>query len=202
MKKHLLAIAVAFLGCGGQTTSDAGVDSESDAANDGATPQGVATFSFIVNGATQTPMTCPSEHWEFPWPPGEGPVSPTPPAPGVTSVIIVNTSTLPMPYVARSGWSVGSHYVPGVSSDSQDLAGVLDPGAQIDITSVYVSGAVALLGSAESFSSADASFASDEGTIPWPAGVIGAGDATTMHVAEIEVPSSPQSTCAAAFQAW
>jgi hypothetical protein len=83
-----------------------------------------------------------------------------------------------------------------------DLAGVLDPGAQVDITSVYVSGAVALLGSADPFSGVDASFASDEGMIAWPNGVAGSDGASTMHIAEIEVPSSPQSTCTAAFQAW
>ena len=199
--KHFIACAV-LLACGGQTSVYAGVEAGSDAANESAAPDGVATFSFVVNGVAQQPMTCPSDHWEFPWPAGEGPVSPFPPAPGITSAVIVNTGTLPMAYVARSLWSVGNHYVPGVSSDAKDLAGVLDPGAQVDITSVYVSGTVAVLGSAEAFSSSDASFASDEGTIAWPAGVSGSGGATTMHVAEIEVPSSPQSTCAAAFQAW
>jgi hypothetical protein len=201
--KHLIWSALVVVACGGQTSSDAGVDGASDVAAEASAPQGTASFSFVVNATTLTPMTCPSAHWEFPWPAGEGPVSPFPPAPGITSAVIVNTSTLPMPYVARSGWNLGSHYVPGITSgDANELAGVLDPGAQVDITSVYVSGTVALVGSAESFSSVDASFASDEGTIPWPSGVSGSNGATTMHVAEIEVPSSPQSTCTAAYQAW
>ncbi|HEY1960576.1 MAG TPA: hypothetical protein VGH28_33425 [Polyangiaceae bacterium] len=195
--------ASVILQCGGETSAaDAGADSATDAASETMVAQGIATFSFVVNGTVQTPMTCPSDRWEFPWPSGEGNVSPFPPAPGITSVVIVNTGASPMAYVARSGWSVGSHYVPGVSSDSMDLAGVLDPGAQVDITSVYVSGAVALLGSADPFSGVDASFASDEGMIAWPNGVAGSDGASTMHIAEIEVPSSPQSTCTAAFQAW
>jgi len=197
-------VCLVFVGCGGATSAGSGTDGGSDAANDAndTNPQGVATFSFVVNGVVMSPMTCPSEHWEYPWPAGEGAVSPEPPAPGITSVFIVNTGTLPLAYFAQALWAFGSHYVPGVSSGPNDLAGVLAPGAQIDITSVYLSGTVALLGSAEPFSDADASYASDEGTIPWPKGVSGSGGASTMNIAEIEVPSSPPSTCRAATQAW
>ena len=165
---------------------------------------GLAGFGFIVNDVVQYPMACPSEDWEFPWPPGEGMPTPFPPPAGIKSVLIVNTGTLPMPYLAQSGWNLGTHYVPGVLPGGSDqLAGVLDPGAVVDITSVYVSGAVAILGSAEPFSEPDAGkYVSDEGTIPWPAGVPGSGGAATMYIAEIEVPSSPPSSCTAAFQAW
>jgi hypothetical protein len=175
-------------------------------------PAGLAGFAFIVNGVPQNPMVCPSADWEFPLPPGEGAPSPTfPPIPGVESALIVNTGTLPMAYLVQSLWNGFSHYVPGVpTGDGHQLAGVLDPGAQLDITSVYTGGAVALLGSAEPFSSPDAGkYVSDEGTIPWPAGVSGSGGAATMYIAEIEVPaeralgdSSSQSSCTAVDQYW
>jgi hypothetical protein len=167
-------------------------------------PAGLAGFAFNVNGVVQTPMECPSADWEFPWPPGEGTPMPNPPISGVESAFIVNTGTLPMPYLAQSLWDLGSHYIPGVSTgDNYQLAGVLAPAAQLDITSVYTGGVVAVLGSAEPFSSPDAGkYVSDEGTIPWPAGVSGSGGAATMNVAEIEVPTSPQSSCTAVDQGW
>jgi hypothetical protein len=109
-----------------------------------------------------------------------------------------------MPYLAQSLWDLGSHYVPGVSTgNSYQLAGVLDPGAQLDITSVYTGGVVAILGSAKPFSSPnEGKYVSDEGTIPWPRGVSGNGGAGTMYVAEIEVPTAPQSSCKAVSQYW
>ena len=200
-------IAIGLIACGGQQTGSpeagSGTDSGPDVVDvDVSTPQGLATFAFVVNGTTLTPMTCMGDDWEFPWPVGEGSVSPFPPAPGITSAVIVNTGNVAMAYVAQSGWNVGTHYVPGVAMGTSSLAGVLQPGAQVDITSVYVSGTVALVGSALPFSEPDASYAGDEGTIPWPSGVTGSDGATTMYIAELEVPSSPPSTCVAAFQAW
>ena len=154
---------------------------------------GLAGFAFVVNGIVQRPMTCPSDNWEFlPPPNGVGPAGCGAPCPGVTSVVIVNTGQVPMAYIAAVEWNAMG-YVPGVLTGEPDqIAGVLDPGGQVDITSVYDGGIVtAVLGSADPFSSPDAGkYASDEGTIPWPAGVAGSGGATQMHVAEIEVLSS------------
>jgi hypothetical protein len=76
---------------------------------------------------------------------------------------------------------------------------VFDPGSQVDFTSVAGSGIITLLGSAEPFSSPGAGkYASDEGTIPWPAGVRGSGGAWQMWLAEIEI----RSTCGIAVQLW
>ena len=80
------------------------------------------------------------------------------------------------------------------TGDPGQLVGTLEPGEQVDITSVYDAsggGIVAIVGSADPFSSPDAGkYAGDEGTIPWPAGVAGSGGATEMRVAELEVVSS------------
>ena len=68
---------------------------------------------------------------------------------------------------------------------------MLDPGASVDITSVYLGGTVALLGSSAPFSSPDAGkYVNDEGSIPWPAGVAGSEGATTMWLAQIQVSDS------------
>jgi hypothetical protein len=165
-------------------------------------PQGLASFSLVVNGAVLTPLACPSDDWEFPVPSGEG--MPTPGcSPVVMSAYLVNTGKLPMPYIAQGLWNFGAHYVPGVATgNSCQLTGVLDPGAKVNITSVYQGGSVALVGSAEPFSSPDAGkTVSDEGTIPWPAGVTGSGGATTMNVAQIDVPTSPMG-CTAVTTFW
>ena len=53
-----------------------------------------------------------------------------------------------MAFLAQTSWEVGSHNTPGVlTGNSYQLAGVLDPGSQVDIASVYVGGIVALVGS-------------------------------------------------------
>jgi len=82
--------------------------------------------------------------------------------------------------------------VPGVlTGDPDQLAGVMPPGGQVDITSIYGAGIVAVFGSVNPFSAPDAGkYASDQGTIPWPAGVSGGGGAAQMNVAEIEVRTS------------
>jgi hypothetical protein len=116
----------------------------------------------------------------------------------VTSVYVVNTGNVQVAYYATDSWSGG--YVPGVPTGATpELAGVLSPGAYVDITSVFSGGITALLGSAEPFSPQDAGqYAFDEGTIPWPVGVPGSGGAPNMHVAQIDV----EAVCVKPFQQW
>lgn len=150
---------------------------------------GDGLFAFVINGGVQTPMSCSSADWEFS-------------APGsITSVAIVNTGTVPLPYIAQSWWTLGAHYVPGVSTgDTDQVTGVLAPGDSVDITSIYLGGYVALLGSSEPFSDPDAGkYVSDEGTIPWPTGVSGSEGSATMYIAELQVPPSG---CRAVVQSW
>jgi hypothetical protein len=164
---------------------------------------GLAGFGFVVNGVVLTPMSCPADHWEFPLPAGEGQPQPNPPIPGVSSAFIVNTGATPLAYVAGAAWVVPSHYAPGIDTGmAYQLAGVLQPGQQVDITSVYVGDITALLGSAEPFSAVDASYASDEGEIPWPKGVAGSGGSSIMYVAELNVPVTPPSMCQTITQVW
>jgi hypothetical protein len=160
-------------------------------------PPGLAGFAFVVDGQVQVPLSCPAEDWEFAPSAAQGGTvcnGGTPPCPGLT-VLIVNTGTLPMPYTVETLWDTSGGadgYPPGVNfGDSNELSGVLAPGASVDISSVYVGGITAVLGSAEPFSNPDAGkYVADEGTIPWPAGVAGSGGATTMYVAEIEILTS------------
>jgi hypothetical protein len=175
---------------------------------------GVAGFAFLVNGVVQVPMSCPSEAWEFPPAPqihnwdtlgdtalcgvDSGVGLPVPPCPGATSVVLVNTGEVPLAYFASTEYTPPT--IPGVlqSGDNSQLVGVLNPGEQVDITSVFVGGSVAVLGSAEPFSGADASYASDEGMIPWPGGVAGSLGSSQMYIAEIEVFPA----CRVANQDW
>jgi hypothetical protein len=157
-------------------------------------PLGLAGFAFVVNGAAQTPMACPHNNWDFAPLPGQGAcvsssVGVMPPCGGIQSVLLVNTGSLPLAYTAQAMWDVGvDGYPPGVALDPSSLAGVLDPGSYVDITSVYCGLLTAVLGSAEPFSDFDAGkYVTDEGTIPWPAGVSGSGGATQMFVAQIDV---------------
>jgi hypothetical protein len=172
-------------------------------------PAGFAGFAFVVDGVVQTPMSCPAANWEFPTPSEEGCAGGFPMDGSCKSVLIVNTGALTMPYVAQTLWNTGAHAVPGVlTGDSNQLAGVLEPGQQVDITSVYAGGFVAVLGSSEPFSDGSR-YVSDEGKIPWPAGV-GGQQATDMYVAEIEIRmgftwsdgATTGTSCTGATQLW
>jgi hypothetical protein len=80
-----------------------------------------------------------------------------------------------------------------------ELAGVMNPGASVNITSVFSGGVTALLGSAAPFSSPNSGkYVFDEGTIPWPKGVPGSGGAATMNVAQIDVVAA----CTKSFHQW
>ena len=187
---------------GGPT--DASTGPVGDATFDAALPAtGLAGFALVVNDSVLTPMSCPSSGWEYPWPPGEGRTRGHPPVPGVKDAYIVNTGGVPLAYIAQSQWSQKTHYRPGVSTGaSYQLAGVLAPGTQVDITSIYVGNVVALVGASEPFSSteAEAAFA-DEATIPWPKGVTGSEGSSVMYVAEIAVPII-ESTCITVRPYW
>ena len=164
-----------------------------------ASASGFGGFGLIVNDVVQHPLPCKSQHWEFaPFPASDAGACDAS-CPGVDSVVLVNTGALPMPYVVGSGWIEGAFYPPGVTpGGTLQVAGVLKPGAKVNITAVYQQGIVGAVGSAEPFSSLDATYASDEGTIPWPSGVAGSGGATTMYVAEIVV----QPSCGIQRQIW
>jgi hypothetical protein len=149
-------------------------------------------------------MVCASDNWEFSTSgmPGAncGSLSPTFTCDsGVRSVYLVNTGQFPVAFIASGLWT-GTGYVPGVATGATyEMVGVIAPGAQVDIASVYDSGLTALLGSSAPFSSPDAGkYASDEGSIPWPAGVAGSEGASTMWLAEIEVRDS----CGIANKLW
>jgi hypothetical protein len=162
---------------------------------------GLAGFGFLVNDVVQRPMACPSDNWEFSasTTPSSSCGIPPPCDAGVNDVYLVNTGQSPLAYIAAGLWN-GTGYVPGVATgDPYQLVGVLDAGARVDITSVYDGGTVALLGSSAPFSSPDAGkYESDEGSIPWPAGVAGSEGSATMWLAQIEVRPS----CGVANKVW
>ncbi len=170
-------------------------------------PAGLAGFAFVVNGVEQTPMSCPAEDWEYAPPAAQKAIwaadssipdivcddSYQPPCHGM-SVFLANTGQFPVAYTAQYSWSVGSNSgePPGVPFGNQgELSGVLNPGDKVDITSAYLGGIVAVLGSSQPFADPDAGkYVADGATIPWPTGVAGSGGATQMYVAEIEVRDS------------
>lgn len=163
---------------------------------------GLAGFGFVVNDVVQHPMACPSDNWEFSasTTPSANCGFPPPCGADVTSVYLVNTGQFPVAYIAAAEWNYGA-YVPGVATgDSYQLVGVLDPGARVDIMNVYDHGiTTALLGSSAPFSAPDAGkYESDEGSIPWPAGVAGSQGSATMWLAEVEVRPS----CSVAAKVW
>jgi len=164
-------------------------------------PTGEAGFAFIVNGTVLAPLTCPAYNWEFAPPAsffqGDGgqPLgdeavcyeTSTLPCPGTVSALIVNTGQVPLAYTAQAVWSLPASYPPGVNfGEPGELVGVLSPGARVDVASVLAGGIVAVVGASEPFSNMG-HYVSDEGMLPWPAGVAGSGGSMTMYVAEINL---------------
>jgi hypothetical protein len=104
--------------------------------------------------------------------------------------LLINTGQYAVAYTAQTNWEVGgSGEPPGVPFGNMgELSGVLDPGDQVDIMSVYAGGITAVLGSSHPFVDPDAGkYLADGAMIPWPAGVAGSDGASQMYVAEIEI---------------
>jgi hypothetical protein len=73
--------------------------------------------------------------------------------------LLINTGQYAVSYTAQTSWQVGggSGQPPGVPfGNVGELSGVLNPGDDIDITSVYVGGITAVLGSSHPFVDPDA----------------------------------------------
>jgi hypothetical protein len=186
---------------GAQGASSGGSSSSGSGAVQPA-PAGLAGFAFLVNGVEQTPLVCPAESWEYAPPEGQDSVDGSPgvvvcnegrpPCPGL-QVFLGNPSQYPLAYTAQTSWA-GSE-PPGVPFGNMgELSGVLNPGDSVDITSVYIGGTVAVLGSSHPFVEPDAGkYVGDGAMIPWPAGVAGSGGASEMYVAEIEIVESCRS---------
>jgi hypothetical protein len=167
--------------------ADGAVDGGLDGQNifDSAIPDSSASptegFEIIFNGVAQTPLSCPSSHWEFS-------------VPSTATVVLRNMGSVPLAYIAEpTGYIGGVQYTPGVPTNQQgEEVGVLDPGDIVSLTLGGVGGdTIALAGASKPFSIYDGGFApADEWTIPWPMGVDGSGGSTTMYVADVEWDTS------------
>ncbi len=151
----------------------------------------IETFELIIDGAVQTPRSCPTELWNYSGTSGQ-------PEP---LDYIRNTGSVPLAYIAAPVWTVGlgTPYTPGETNPAGPMpqeAGILAPGASLDITAIYEGGYVALLGASKPFS-AGGGQVDDEGAIPWPAGVPDSTGASTMFIAQVYV----NQTCGGA-QLW
>jgi len=144
----------------------------------------IETFELIIDGAVQTPRSCPADLWSYSGTSGQ-------PEP---LDYIRNTGSVPLAYVAAPIWTVGlGHpYTPGETNPAGPMpqqAGILAPGASLDITAIYSGGYVAVLGASKPFS-AGGGQVDDEGAIPWPAGVPDSTGASMMFIAQIFVGQS------------
>jgi hypothetical protein len=155
-------------------------------------PAGQAGIAFIVDGIVQTPLPCPADNWEF-WPvdgAGNPLCAPSSLICTVSSAVLKNSGPVPVTYTVQPSWVTPGIYPPGIATgDSNQLVGVLAPGAELDITHAFAGGITAVLGSSLPFSDYDAHFVLDEGTIPWPGGLGGSEGASVMSTAQIDVLS-------------
>ena len=152
--------------------------SSADSAAPSSDPNAIATFDMVVDGKPSPAATCASEPFNFQV------------AQGYKTIAVKNTSSIPMAFILRREWSLGTHYQPGVPTGSGgEIAGVLAPGQSVDFTSLYPAALqpaiVAILGSQERFLDPEAGAKPGVGQIPWPEGVAGSGGATSMRVIEV-----------------
>jgi hypothetical protein len=157
-------------------------------------------FELLYGGVPQTPFSCPTSNWEFPWPGNSS--FPDGSSSGTVTVTVRNTGGVPLAYIAEQmGWILGVTYSPGVpTGESGEEVGVLAPGQSVDLVLQACTGScsIGLVGASKPFSARDGGFAAaDERTIPWPQGVAGSGGSSTMYVAGISavtVACSPAHT--------
>src|SRR3954453_15852051 len=69
-------------------------------------PNAIATFDLVVDGIAWPNTPCASDPFDFRV------------AQAYKSIAVRNTSTLPMPFIVRRDWSLGTHYQPGVPTGS------------------------------------------------------------------------------------
>ena len=140
-------------------------------------------FEVLYGGLPQTPFSCPTSNWEFPWP-SSGPFD----ASSTGTVTVRNTGGVPLAYIAEQmGWILGVAYSPGVpTGESGEEVGVLAPGQSVDLVLQACTGvcSLGLVGASKPFSVRDGGYAAaDEKTTPWPQGVAGSEGSSTMYVA-------------------
>jgi hypothetical protein len=143
-------------------------------------------FEVLYGGAPQTPYSCPTSNWEFPWPSNGS----FPDGSSSGTVTVRNTGGVPLAYIAEQmGWILGVTYSPGVpTGESGEEVGVLAPGQSVDLVLQACTGSclIGLVGSSKPLSVRDGGFAAaDEKTIAWPQGVAGSDGSSTMYVAAV-----------------
>jgi hypothetical protein len=169
----------------GSVTDGSSADEPGPSIFDSAIPDSSASptesVEIIFNDAVQTPLSCPTSHWEFS-------------VPSTATVTLRNMGSVPLAYIAEpTGYIGGVVYTPGVpTSQASEEVGVLAPGDTANLALGGIGGnTIALIGSSKPFSIYDGGFApADEWTISWPMGVDGSGGSSTMYVADIEWDSS------------
>jgi len=130
---------------GGFDSSDAG-RMPVDASPADVTPAPTtASISVRCNGAVVAKYACPDKRWEYDFAPCTAP----------RKVVLENTGTLPIAFIARRVWT-GTSYVPNQATDglSGEMVGVIAVASKVDISTAYNGGIFALVGSVSPFDAA------------------------------------------------
>jgi len=104
-----------------------------------------ASISVRCNGAVVAKYACPDKRWEYDFAPCTAP----------RKVVLENTGTLPIAFIARRVWT-GTSYVPNQATDglSGEMVGVIAVASKVDISTAYNGGIFALVGSVSPFDAA------------------------------------------------
>jgi len=193
---------VLTLGAIGACAAIAGLEepaeSPGDAGDDGSATQNDATppstdagpptakFDLLCNGEVLERHTCAKKRWEHD-------KCPTILDAGRT-LVLRNTGEYAIAYIARKNWD-GGGYKPGIETDglSAERAGVLAPGARVDLAASYSGGTFAIFGAVKPFAEeARAAPLDDEGRVAWPKGDLGGVKADQIDVAQMTVTDSSE----------
>ena len=148
-----------------------------------------ASVTVRCNGTVVAKYACADKRWEYDF----APCTATP-----RKVVLENTGTLPIAFIARRAWT-GTSYVPNQVTDGQsgELVGVIAAAAKVDVSAAYNGGIFALVGSVSPFDAAALTAPMrDEGKVATTKAMLGTlATNGVLDVAELTATSQSNARC-------
>ncbi len=150
-----------------------------------------ASITVRCNGIALLQHACPDKRWEYDFTPCAGS--------NPKKVVLENSGTFPIAYIARRYWTAGVAYVPNQPADGLvgEVVGLIGASEKADISAAYNGGIFVLVGSVRPFDAASLTARQrDEGKVACTATMLGTFPTNNeLFVAELTATTSGGSRC-------